>query len=63
MTFCLAMKVQDGLVAIADTRVTSGKECMTAKKVTIHQNSGKHTSFIMTSGLRSLRDKAVTYFQ
>ncbi len=63
MTFCLAMKVQDGLVAIADTRVTSGKECMTAKKVTIHQNSGRHAAFIMTSGLRSLRDKAVTYFQ
>ena len=63
MTFCLAMKVQDGLVGIADTRVTSGKECMTAKKVTIHQNSGRHAAFIMTSGLRSLRDKAVTYFQ
>ncbi len=63
MTFCLAMKVKDGVVGISDTRVTSGKECMTAKKVTIHQNSGKHTSFIMTSGLRSLRDKAVTYFQ
>lgn len=62
MTFCLAMKVKDGLVAIADTRVTSGKECMTAKKVTIHQNSGRHSAFIMTSGLRSLRDKAVTYF-
>jgi len=62
MTFCLAMKVQDGLVGIADTRVTSGKECMTAKKVTIHQNSGRHSAFIMTSGLRSLRDKAVTYF-
>ncbi len=63
MTFCLAMKVQDGLVGIADTRVMSGKECMTAKKVTIHQNSGHHAAFIMTSGLRSLRDKAVTYFQ
>ncbi len=62
MTFCLAMKVKDGLVGIADTRVTSGKECMTAKKVTIHQNSGRHSAFIMTSGLRSLRDKAVTYF-
>ncbi|MDE2027738.1 MAG: peptidase [Candidatus Omnitrophica bacterium] len=63
MTFCLAMKVQDGLVGIADTRVTSGKECMTAKKVTVHQKSGRHAAFIMTSGLRSLRDKAVTYFQ
>ena len=34
MTFCLAMKVKDGIVGISDTRVTSGKECMTAKKVT-----------------------------
>lgn len=63
MTFCLAMKVQDGLIGISDTRVTSGNECMTAKKVSIHQNSGRHAAFIMTSGLRSLRDKAVTYFQ
>lgn len=63
MTFCLAMKVQDGLVGLADTRVTSGKECMTAKKVTVHENAGRHSTFIMTSGLRSLRDKAVTYFQ
>ena len=62
MTFCLAMKVQDGLVGIADTRVTSGQERMTAKKVSIH-HSGRHAGFIMTSGLRSLRDKAVTYFQ
>jgi putative proteasome-type protease len=63
MTFCLAMKVQDGLLGLADTRITSGKECMSAKKVSIHQNSGEYAAFIMTSGLRSLRDKAVTYFQ
>ena len=62
MTFCLAMKVKDGLVAIADTRVTSGKECMTAKKVTVRQALGESAVFIMTSGLRSLRDKAMTYF-
>lgn len=62
MTFCLAMKVKDGLVAIADTRVTSGKECMTAKKVTVRQALGEQSVFIMTSGLRSLRDKAMTYF-
>ncbi len=62
MTFCLAMKVKDGLVGIADTRVTSGKECMTAKKMTIRQGSSHHAVFIMTSGLRSLRDKALTYF-
>ena len=37
MTFCLAMKVQDGLVGIADTRVTSGSECITARKVNVFQ--------------------------
>ncbi len=63
MTFCLAMKVKDGLVGIADTRITSGKECMTAKKVTVLQESGEYAVFFMTSGLRSLRDKALTYFQ
>ena len=62
MTFCLSMKVKEGLVGIADTRITSGTEYTIAKKVSIHQH-GKHSMFIMTSGLRSVRDKAVTYFQ
>ena len=62
MTFCLSMKVKEGLVGIADTRITSGSEYTIAKKVSIHQH-GKHSMFIMTSGLRSVRDKAVTYFQ
>jgi putative proteasome-type protease len=61
MTFCLGMKVEDGLVGIADTRVTTGAEFITARKVSIHQH-GKHSMFLMTSGLRSVRDKAVTYF-
>ncbi len=61
MTFCLGMKVQDGLIGIADTRITSGTERITAKKVTVHQH-GKHSIFVMTSGLRSARDKALTYF-
>lgn len=62
MTFCLGMKVQDGLIGIADTRITSGTERITAKKVTLHQH-GKHSMFLMTSGLRSARDKALTYFE
>jgi len=62
MTFCLAMKVKDGIVGISDTRITSGKECMTAKKVTVRRGNGRHAVFVMTSGLRSLRDKAITYF-
>jgi len=61
MTFCLGMKVEDGLIGIADTRVTTGVECITARKVSIHQHGG-HSMFLMTSGLRSVRDKAVTYF-
>ena len=62
MTFCLGMKVKDGLVGIADTRVTTGSERITARKVTIHEH-GRHSMFFMTSGLRSLRDKALTYFE
>lgn len=61
MTFCLGMKLEDGLVGIADTRVTTGAEQTTAKKISVHQH-GRHSLFIMTSGLRSARDKAVTYF-
>ena len=56
------MIVEDGLVGIADTRVTSGSECITAKKVTLHQ-IGDHSFFLMTSGLRSVRDKVLTYFE
>ena len=62
MTFCAAIKIKDGLVGISDTRLTSGAERTTARKVTIHQH-GKHSMFLMTSGLRSVRDKALTYFE
>lgn len=62
MTYCLGIKVKEGLVAIADTRITSGSETTTAKKISIHKN-GKNNLFLMTSGLRSIRDKAVTYFE
>jgi putative proteasome-type protease len=62
MTYCLGVKVASGLVAIADTRITSGTETTTSKKVSIHQVEN-HSLFIMTSGLRSVRDKAMVYFQ
>lgn len=61
MTFCLGMKVRDGLVGIADTRITSGAEAITARKIAIRQHD-RHSLFLMTSGLRSVRDKALTYF-
>lgn len=62
MTFCVAMKIEDGIVAIADSRITSGTEQTRARKVTVHPQ-GHHRLFLMTSGLRSVRDKAVTYFE
>jgi putative proteasome-type protease len=62
MTFCLGISVEEGLVGIADTRVTSGTECITARKVSVyHQERG--SMFVMMSGLRSLRDKTLTYFE
>jgi putative proteasome-type protease len=61
MTYCLGIKVKEGLLAIADTRITSGTDTTVKKKITIEQKD--HFSlFIMTSGLRSARDKAIVYF-
>ena len=62
MTFCIGLKCEQGLVAIADTRITSGTAVSTGKKISVHQN-GDHAMFILTSGLRSVRDKAITYFE
>src|ERR1044071_10146261 len=62
MTFCLGMVVEEGIVGIADSRLTSGNEIISAKKVTVYRQ-GSGSFFIMTSGLRSVRDKTLTYFQ
>lgn len=62
MTYCLGIKVKAGLVAMADTRITSGTESTSAKKISMHYTD-HGALFIMTSGLRSIRDKAVTYFE
>lgn len=53
--------MKSGIVGISDTRITSGTETTRAKKV-FTVNKEKHSFFIMTSGLRSVRDKALTYF-
>lgn len=37
MTYCLAIKVKEGLVAIADTRITSGSDTTQKKKVYVEQ--------------------------
>ncbi len=62
MTFCLGMIVQEGIVGIADSRLTSGNEIVTARKVNVYPQEGG-SFFIMTSGLRSVRDKSITYFE
>jgi putative proteasome-type protease len=61
MTYCLGIKLRTGLVALCDTRVTSGNETTTAEKYKIYQD-GEQSIFLMTSGLRSVRDKTLTYF-
>jgi putative proteasome-type protease len=49
-------------VGIADTRVVSGSEALTARKAATYQGPG-YSFFIMTSGLRSLRDKVLLFFE
>ena len=61
MTFCAGLRVRDGLIGIADTRITTSTEHIVARKMVTYHNLG-YDMFIMTSGLRSVRDKAITYF-
>jgi predicted proteasome-type protease len=49
MNVCLGVTVEEGLVGIADTRVVSGSESLTARKVATYQGPG-YSFFIMTSG-------------
>jgi putative proteasome-type protease len=62
VTFCLGIKVDEGLVGIADTRVVTGTENISARKIGVYEIEGRSV-FLMTSGLRSVRDKAVAYFE
>ncbi|MCF0040700.1 peptidase [Dyadobacter fanqingshengii] len=62
MTYCLGIKVKEGLVALADTRITAGTNTTVKKKMYVTQKDN-YSLFIMTSGLRSVRDKAVHYFE
>ena len=51
MTFCLGINIHEGLIGIADTRITSGNETLTARKVSLYEQD-ESAIFIMTSGLR-----------
>lgn len=61
MTYCLGILSREGIAGLADTRITSGNDTTIAKKIFTVQRKN-HSFFIMTSGLRSVRDKAITYF-
>ena len=58
MTFCVGIKVAQGLVALADTQIVKGGERLSKGKLTLVQHRAQRL-FLMTSGLRSLRDKTV----
>lgn len=62
MTYCVAMNVDEGIVGLSDSLVTSGREMTTLQKVNVY-SPPRGTFFVMTSGLRSLRDKTLTYFE
>lgn len=56
------MRTHEGLVGIADTLITSGTVLTKGKKLTCIQH-GQGSLFLLTSGLRSVRDKSVTYLE
>jgi len=62
MTFCVGIKVAEGLVALADGRMTAGAQVTSARKVSFH-GAGPERFLVMTSGLRSVRDKTVAYLE
>ena len=60
MTFCVALKCAGGLVALADTRIVRGSERLTKGKLDLVEH-GEGSFFVMSSGLRSVRDKLLIY--
>jgi putative proteasome-type protease len=58
MTFCIGIRVRGGLVALADTQIVRGEEVSSKAKLSSLEHGGRPL-FLMTSGLRSIRDKAV----
>jgi putative proteasome-type protease len=58
VTFCVGVQVREGLVALADTQIVRGGEVSSKAKLSLHEHAGRPL-FVMTSGLRSVRDKVV----
>ena len=62
MTFCVGIQVKDGLIALADTQIVRGSEQHNKGKLAVLQHQNE-SFYLMTSGLRSVRDKAVIYLE
>ncbi|CAA6805598.1 MAG: Proteasome-type protease [uncultured Thiotrichaceae bacterium] len=62
MTFCIGIKVNEGIVALADTRIVRGHEQSTKQKLFEFKHA-ERSLFTTTSGLRSVRDKTMTYVE
>ncbi|MCC6510113.1 MAG: proteasome-type protease [Pirellulaceae bacterium] len=62
MTFCIGIRVREGIVALADTRIVRGSEQLNKQKLAefLHKDE---SLFTMTSGLRSIRDKTLVYVE
>ena len=48
MTYCLGIKVREGLIGLADGRITSGTQVTSARKMTLHGPNGSQF-FIVTA--------------
>jgi putative proteasome-type protease len=62
MTYCLGIRTREGLTLLADGRVTSGSQMAAARKV-VMLGAGERRFAVMTSGLRSVRDKVLAYLR
>jgi putative proteasome-type protease len=62
MTFCLGIRVNSGLIALADTQIVKGDERLNKAKLSMTGDSNGYW-WIMTSGLRSIRDKSLIYLE
>ena len=62
MTFCIGIRVREGIVALADTRIVRGSEQGSKQKLAAFQHKDE-SLFTMTSGLRSVRDKTLVYVE
>ena len=58
MTFCIGVRVRAGIVVLADTRVVRGSEISQKSKLSMF-DVNEYEAALMTSGLRSVRDKVV----